>query len=405
MPALEHVVVVGASLAGLRAAEALRREGFDGRLTLVGAEAHWPPFDRPPLSKQVLLGKWETEKAVLRTDLDPGSDPKLDLRLGRRALALDAADQRVDLDDDTSLTYDGLVIATGTTPRTLPGTQEMRGVHVLRTIDDCVSLRRDIDGPAYVAVIGGGFIGCEVAAACRTLGHPVSIVEALPLPLVRVLGEQIGTAVAELHRENEVELHLGQGVEGLEGGDRVSGVRLADGTVVRADVVVVGIGVAPSTTWLEGSALVLDNGVLCDETLHAAGVEGVVAAGDVARWPNPVYGGALMRVEHWTNAAEQGEHAARALLAWSRGEQPEAFSSVPYFWSEQYGVRFQMVGTWAHGDEQHVVEGDPLGGDRKGVLAFVRGDTVVGALCVNRPNRTLPWTKHIAAKATFPPPE
>ncbi|HVM09613.1 MAG TPA: FAD/NAD(P)-binding oxidoreductase [Acidimicrobiales bacterium] len=405
MPDLGSVVVVGASLAGMRAAEALRREGFDGQLTLVGAETHWPPFDRPPLSKQVLVGKWEADKAVLRTDLDPATDDRLELRLGRRAIDLDAAERRITLDDDTTLDYDGLIIATGATPRTLPGVQQVTGIHVLRTIDDCSSLRRDLDGPAYVTVIGAGFIGCEVAAAARALGHPVALVEALPLPLVRVLGEDIGKMTSELHREHGVELHLGSGVEGIDGVQRVEGVRLTNGEVVKADVVVVGIGVTANTDWLAASGLVIDNGVLCDQSLLAAGAEGVAAAGDVARWPNPVYDGALMRIEHWTNAAEHGEHAARSLLAWARGEEPPAFESIPYFWSEQYGVRFQMVGTWAEGDEQHVVEGDPLGPERKGVIAFVRGDRVIGALCVNRPNRTLPWRKHIEARATYPVPE
>lgn len=389
----------------MRAAEALRREGFTGRLTLIGSETHWPPFDRPPLSKQVLVGKWETDKAILRTDLDPSTDHQLDLRLGRKAINLDVGERRIDLDDDTSLTFDGLVIATGTTPRTLPGVQQVRGIHVLRTVDDCMALRKELDGPASVAIIGGGFIGCEVAAACRTLGHPVSIIEALPLPLVRVLGEQIGTFVADLHRSHGVEVHLGSGVDGIDGEMRAEGVRLSNGETVKADVVVVGIGVVTNTSWLEAAGLVLDNGVLCDEALVAVGAEGIVAAGDIARWPNPMYDGTLMRIEHWTNAAEQGEHAARSLLAWSRGEEPPPFVSIPYFWSEQYDVRFQMVGTWAQGDEQHIVEGDPFGEERKGVMAFVRDGTVIGALCINRPNRTLPWRKHIEARAPFPVPE
>jgi NADPH-dependent 2,4-dienoyl-CoA reductase/sulfur reductase-like enzyme len=397
----------------MRTAESLRRHGFGGRLTLVGGETHWPPFDRPPLSKQVLIGKWATERALLRTDLDPTVDDALELRLGRRAIGVDFAARRVDLDDDSSLEFDGMVIATGATPRTLPGLQQVRGIHVLRTIDDCVALRADLDGPAYVAIVGAGFIGCEVAAACRELGHPVAIIEALPLPLVRVLGDDVGGMMARLHEEHGVSLHLGVGVDGLEGEERVSGVRLVNGDVVKADVVVVGIGVRTNTEWLEGSGLVVENGVLCDESLLAVGVPGVAVAGDVARWPNPVFDGALMRIEHWTNAAEQGEHAATSLLASARGEQPAPFESIPYFWSDQYDVKLQMVGTWAQGDAQYVVEGDPYGlgtgGDggreRKGVVAFVRGDTVVGALCVNRPNRTLPWRNHVANRASWPPPE
>ena len=397
--------MVGASLAGMRAAERLRREGFTGRITLIGAEKHWPPYDRPPLSKQVLMAEWDVERARLRTELDIDNDVQLDLRVGRRAIGIDVSSRSLSLDDGSTLAYDGLIVATGSTPRTLPGVQQVRGIHVLRTVDDCAKLRADLDGPAYVAIVGGGFIGSEVAAACRTLGHPVAVIEALPLPLIRVLGEDIGRMVAELHRSNGVDVHLGVGVEALEGEQRVSGVRLTNGEVVKADVVVIGIGVTLNVDWLAAAGLVLDNGIVCDASLLAVGAEGIAVAGDIARWPNPIYDGALMRIEHWTNAAEQGEHAARSLLAWSRDEEPEPFSSIPYFWSHQYGVRFQMVGIWSEGDAQYVVEGDPLGDERKGVIAFVRGDTVVGALCVNRPNRTLKWRTHIAERATWPVPE
>ena len=388
----------------MRAAEALRREGDEGRIVLIGVERHWPPFDRPPLSKQVLLGKWERDKALLRTELDPATDDGLELVLGRRAVGLDAAAREVTLDDGATVAYDGLIVATGATPRRLPGYDHLAGIHVLRTVDDCDALRADLVDGRRVAVIGAGFIGCEVAAACRTLGHEVALVEALPLPLVRVLGEQIGAMTAALHREHGVAVHLGVGVDTIEGDERVRRVRLADGTQIDAEVVVVGIGVTPATEWLEGSGVVLDNGVVCSAALLAEGVSGIAAAGDIARWPNPAFGGQVMRIEHWTNAAEQAEHAARSLLAQAGGRDAEPFESIPYFWSEQYGVRLQMVGTWATGDAQHVVEGDPLGEERKGVIAFVRDGTVVGALCINRPNRTLLWRNHIADRATWPIP-
>ena len=382
----------------------MRREGYAGRISLIGAETHWPPFDRPPLSKQFLTGKWGQDRVVLRTDLDPGVDTNLEVRLGSRAIDLDLGERRLELDDGTHVDFDGLIVATGTTPRTLPGVQEVRGVHVLRTIDDCVALRADLGGPASVAVIGAGFIGCEVAAACRTLGHPVTIVEPLPNPLVRVLGPAIGEMVADLHREHGVELHLGAAVAGIDGVERVSGVRMVNDDLVKADVVVVGIGVEPATSWLEGAGLVIDNGVVCDSSLLAVGREGVAVAGDVARWPHPLFGGNLMRIEHWTNATEQGEHAARSLLAWAAGEEPEPFETVPYFWSDQYDVKLQMIGTRADGDDEHVVEGDPLGPERKGVIAFVREGIVVGALCVRRPNRTLAWRQHVANRARWPVP-
>jgi 3-phenylpropionate/trans-cinnamate dioxygenase ferredoxin reductase subunit len=406
LTAFESIAVVGASLSGVRAAETLRREGYTGRLTLIGSETHWPPVDRPPLSKHLLDGRWDVERARVRTELDPGTDPALDLRLGRRAIALDLDARTLALDDDSTVDFDGLVIATGVTPRTLSGVQRTRGVHVLRTADDSAALRADIDGPAYIAVVGAGFIGCEVAATCRQLGHPVSLVEAFPLPLGAALGDRMGEFMARLHRENGVDLYLGQGVAAIEGDQRVDGVRLVDGTLVRADVVVLGIGVSPMTDWLEGSGIVIDNGVLCDATLAAHGVENVVACGDVARWPHELFDGDLMRVEHWTNAAEQAEHAARTLLR--PVDEREPFTRVPYFWSEQFGTRLQFVGTRRPEDDVVVVEGGIDGptdddGKHHAVVAFVRGDErrVVGALCINRANRTIEWTNRIADRAVL----
>lgn len=405
------VVVVGTGLAGIRAAETLRRNGFAGRITLVGAEKHWPPFDRPPLSKELLSGKWPQERGRLRTELDPVTDatPRgLDLVLGRRAIALDTTTRTITFDDDTAVSYDGLVVATGTSPLTLPGVQEIRGVHVLRTADDMASLKADLDGPAYVAVVGAGFIGCEVAATCREMGHPVSLVEALDKPLVNILGDDMGELVAELHRDHGVELHTGQLVTALEGQQRVDGVRLVDGTLVRADTVVIGIGVAPNTGWLEGSGLLIDNGIVCDATLAAVGVENVVVAGDVARWPHPLYDGELVRIEHWTNAAEQGEHAARTLLAQleggSDGNTPEPFATVPYFWTDQYDTRLQLLGRSTGADRIVVAEPPERteDGRQRLVVAYLREDRVAGALCVNRPNRTIAWRNAVAERAAWP---
>lgn len=390
----------------MRAAETLRREGFAGTITLVGAETHWPPVDRPPLSKQLLAGTWDLDRSRLRTTLDPANDGRLDLRLGRRAVDADVATGELTLDDGATVGFDGLVVATGGTPRRLPRVGDLAGTHLLRTVDDSLALRTDLERGARLAVVGAGFIGCEVAVAARHFGCQVDVVEALPLPLVRVLGEQVGQMAADLHRENGVTLHLGVGVEAIEGDDRVTGVRLTTGALIEADALVVGIGVTPATEWLAGTDLVIDNGVSCDETLAAHGAANVVAAGDVARWPNPAFGGAVMRIEHWTNAAEQGEHAAITLLRSLAGgtPEPEPFVSVPYFWSDQYGVRLQMLGVWAEHDDVHVAEGDPLAGERRGVLAFVRDGVVTGALCVNRASRTLKWRKAIAERATWPLP-
>lgn len=386
---------MGGSLAGLRTAQALRREGHAGALTIVGTESHWPPYDRPPLSKQVLTGVWDIERVRLRVEdtLDAN------LRLGCSAVSVDLAGTRVGLDDGTSIDFDGLVVATGASPRTLPGTDAMKGVHVLRTLDDCLTLRDDLLTASRVVVIGAGFIGSEVAASCRALGLDVALVEALELPLVRVLGPEMGAFAADLHRANGVELHLGVGVDAIVGGDGVERVVLADGTELAADVVVVGIGVAPVTHWLEGSGLVIDDGLVCDASCVALESRGrVVAAGDVARWTNTFFGQS-MRIEHWTNAGEQAAHAANALLhgAAVAGE----FAPVPYFWSDQHGTKLQFIGTCAPGDELQVVEGST--DDGRFVAVYGRGGITVGALCVGWPARMMPYRSVIEDRAAFPP--
>ena len=285
------VVIAGASLAGLTAAETLRADGYEGAVIVVDPSTTIPA-DRPPLSKQVLAGEWPPEKAQHRAAARV-PELALDLRLGVAATALDAATRSITLSDGSQISADGIVLAMGAAPRRLPGDQPA-GVHVLRTMDDCLALRSDLDKmPARVAVIGAGFIGAEVAATCKSRGLEVTMIEAAPLPLGRVLPGELGGFIADLHRSHGVEVILGVGVEGLdsrtdvEGSQRVSGVRLTDGTVVPAEVVVVGIGVVPNTGWLEGSGLRLDNGVACDATCSAA--PGIVAAGDVASWPNPLY--------------------------------------------------------------------------------------------------------------------
>ncbi len=306
---MKSVVVVGASLAGLRAVETLRREGYAGKLTLVGDEPHLP-YDRPPLSKELLAGDWEHDQIVLRKV--PYEDLDLELRLGVAATALDVGARTVKLASGTELGFDGLVIATGCTPRTLPGQPSLDGVFTLRTIDDCHAIRDRLDAGARVCVIGAGFIGAEVAATCRKRGLDVTVLEALPQPMVRGLGMELGAVLARLHRDHGVDLRCGVTLESIEGTDKVEHVRLANGERVDCDVVLVAVGVSPETRWLEGSGLVLDDGVVCDETLLAA--PGIVAAGDVARWPNPAFDGEVMRVEHWTNAAEQGVFVGQRLL-------------------------------------------------------------------------------------------
>ena len=385
------ITIVGASLAGLNAAEALRREGFDGPVTLIGAESHLP-YDRPPLSKQVLAGEWEPERAAL-TDSEELAEDDIEVRLGVRATALDMAARELSLDTGETAAFDGLVIATGARCRTMGGVEGLDGVHVLRSLDDCLALRSDFEAmPPRVVVVGAGFIGAEVAATARGRGLEVTLVEALPTPLSRVLGDEMGQVCAEVHRDHGVDLRTGVGVSGISGGDRVERVTLSDGSAVDADVVVVGIGVIPNTEWLAGSGLQVDDGVICDAACLAA--ERVTAAGDVARWPNELFG-ETMRVEHWDNAAQQGSHAARRLL--DEGTGP--FTPVPWFWSDQYDRKIQLAGRVRGDDEVRVVTGSVE--ERRFAAIYGRAGRITGVLGFNRPRHVMRYRALIEQGASF----
>jgi NADPH-dependent 2,4-dienoyl-CoA reductase/sulfur reductase-like enzyme len=382
-----NIVVVGASLAGLRAVEALRRAGFDGSLTLVGAEPHLP-YDRPPLSKEVLQGRWDADRTPLRKSEDY-ADLALDLRLGRRAVRLDTSARSLELDDGESVPYDGLLIATGAAARQLAGTPDLPGIHLLRTLDDALAIRSALEKSPRVAVVGAGFIGAEVAASCRARGLEVTLIEALPVPLAHALGPEMGGVCAAIHRDEGVDLRCGVAVDGFDGGSRVERVRLSDGSAVEADLVVVGIGVRPETSWLESSGLELADGVVCDETC-ATRAPGVVAAGDVARWHNPRFE-EVMRVEHWTNAVEQAEHAAATLLAGPGGAS--AFAPVPFFWSDQYKAKIQFAGRAAPDDEMQVVHGST--DERRFVALYGRAGRLTGALAFNRARLLMGYRKQL----------
>ncbi|HJO20748.1 MAG TPA: FAD/NAD(P)-binding oxidoreductase, partial [Acidimicrobiales bacterium] len=379
-PVRDSVTIVGASLAGLRSAETLRRDGFGGRISLIGDEPH-QPYDRPPLSKQVLAGDWEPERALL-TPAEKLEPLGLDLRLGVRATGLDVAARELEV-DGVAEPFDGLLIATGARCRTLPGTGSPVGVHTLRTLDDCLAIRAALDdGARRMVVIGAGFIGAEVASVAVGRGTSVTLVEALPAPFARVLGQEMGAVVADVHVANGVDLRCGVGVSSVAGEPGAMTVAMADGSDVYADLVVVGIGVVPNTEWLEGSGLTLDDGVVCDPTCLAA--PNVVAAGDVARWTDPRTGES-MRVEHWDNAVEQGRHAARRLLA--TDEEAEVFAPVPWFWSDQYDRKIQLAGRPHPDDEVRVVDGST--DERRFAAFYGRRGQLTAVLGMNRPRQVM----------------
>ncbi|WP_019057012.1 NAD(P)/FAD-dependent oxidoreductase [Streptomyces prunicolor] len=381
---MTRIVVVGASAAGLAAAETLRREGYTGTLTLVGEEPR-PPYDRPPLSKQVLAAEWEPDRVALRTPADlSGLD--LDLRLGVAATALDLATQEVWLSDGAQVSYDRLVIATGVRPRRLPG----EGAHVLRTLDDALTLRERLGPGRKLVVVGAGFLGAEAAAVAWRLGAEVTLLEPAPVPLAHAVGEQVGQVLAQAHVDHGVKLRTGVSVTEVTD----EGVRLGTGEEIEADEVLVAIGSLPNTEWLADSGLSVGDGVVCDEYCEAA--KNVYAAGDVARWYNPLFE-TSMRIEHRTNAAEQGMAAARNLL---NSEARKAFSPVPYFWSDQYDMKIQAYGYLRGHDEVAVVDGDL--GERRFVAAYRTGDRLTGALAVGMPPKAIRvWRQAIVAGASW----
>lgn len=387
------VVVVGAGLGGIRVAENLRNNGFADPVTLVGAETH-PPYDRPPLSKSVLLGKDD------RVDLKPEEfygENDIALRLGSAVTAVSPADKTITLASGDTVAYDTLVLATGLDPRPFPGLADaVAGVHMIRTYDDAVALRGEIDSASTAVVIGAGFIGCEVAASLTARGLSVSLVEPAPTPLAVALGEQIGTLVSRLHTDNGVDLRTGVGVAEIvvaedEGGSRVRAVKLADGTELPADIVVVGIGSTPVTGYLEGSGIDLaprevGGGIACDATGHTS-AEDVFALGDVANWRDE--DGTPHRVEHWNHTVEQASVVAHQITG---GDAVTA--AVSYFWSDQFDVKIQVLGAPRADDTVHLIDDDGKKFvayySRDGILTGVVGAGKVGAVMKTRPKLQTP---------------
>ncbi|MFF1308428.1 NAD(P)/FAD-dependent oxidoreductase [Streptomyces sp. NPDC058307] len=382
---MKRITVVGASAAGLAAVETLRREGYDGTITLVGEEPELP-YDRPPLSKQLLAAEWEPDRLALRTSADLAA-LDLDLRLGVAASGLELGARTVRLADGSEVPYDGLVIATGMRPRRLPGA----GAHVLRTLDDALTLRQRLFPGQRLVVVGAGFLGAEAAAVAWRLGVRVTLLEPAAVPLAHAVGTEVGRLLARAHVDRGVELRCGVTVTEVT----EEGVRLAGGEVVEGDEVLVAVGSLPNTEWLEGSGIALGDGVVCDEYCEAA--ENVYAAGDVARWYNPLFA-TSMRVEHRTNAAEQGMVAARNLLAAPGARKP--FAPVPYFWSDQYDMKVQAYGYLRGHEEVAVVEGDLA--QHRFVAAYRTGDRVSGALAIGMPPKVVrQWRQTIAVGAAW----
>ncbi len=388
---MERIVVVGAGLAGLSACDELRRLGFDGELFLVGDEPH-DPYDRPPLSKQFLAGKWERDRLALR---EPEKLATLSLeRVVGEASALELAARRLLLRSGEAIGYEGLVLATGSRARRLPAFDRLANAFVLRSLDDALALRAAIAPASRLLVVGGGFIGMEVAATARGLGCEVSVVEPLAAPLLRALGPAAGQACAAVHRHHGVELHLGVAVDSVseEGAERAVVALLGDGTRLEADLALVGVGAAPNVSWLGGSGLEVGaDGVACDASLRVA--PGVVVAGDIARFPHGP-AGTLLRLEHRTNAAEQGAHAARSLLG-----EDSPFATVPYVWSDQYDLKIQLLGLPEPGDELEVVEGELEAGRFLGL--YGRAGRLVAAVGFSMPRALMRVRSQLADGAAF----
>ncbi|WP_053743082.1 NAD(P)/FAD-dependent oxidoreductase [Streptomyces sp. NRRL WC-3618] len=379
---ISRVVIVGASAAGLAAAETLRREGHTGPLTLIGDEPA-APYDRPPLSKEILSGAWPPDRLPLRNQADLDA-LGLDARYGREAIGVNVAAGTVLLADGTQVPYDGLIVATGVRPRRLPGTP----AHVLRTLDDALALKDRLGPGRTLAVVGAGFLGAEAASVAAGLGTQVTLLEPAPVPLAHAVGEDVGRMLAQAHLHHGVDLRTGTGVSEVVPG----GVRLGDGSVVEAETVLVSIGSRPNTEWLAGSGLPVGDGLSCDMFCSAA--RGVYGAGDVARWHNPLFG-TSMRIEHRTNAAEQGMAAARNLLGARR-----PFAPVPYFWSDQYDMKIRAYGYLRGHEEMRIAEGSLA--EREFTAVYRTGDRLTGVLAVGMPPRTTrPWQQAIAARTTW----
>jgi 3-phenylpropionate/trans-cinnamate dioxygenase ferredoxin reductase component len=388
---ISRLVIIGASLAGLRAAQAARKAGFDGELVIVGAERHLP-YTRPPLSKKLLAGEQSIDQVHL-----PCDTLEAEWRLGVSAFSLDRDRRRVVLSDGDELAYDRLILATGSRPRRWPGPGgELEGVHMLRTIDDSLALRAAFERRPRIAIVGAGFIGCEVAQTARKAGLDVTLIDVAETPMPP-LGAELGGWCADLHRSHGVDLRLGTGVAALVGDRRVEAVELAGGERIAADLVVVGLGAVPNTEWLAGSGLQADPGLKCDATLTAIGDPDILGAGDIVSWPHPLADGEALRIEHWTVAAEQGQLAGRNVLLAPDERKP--YEAPPYFWSDQYDAKIQSLGLPGRAERLDLIESTP---DRSRVVyAGERDGLLVGVVAINAPRRLGAYRMALADPPAF----
>jgi 3-phenylpropionate/trans-cinnamate dioxygenase ferredoxin reductase component len=385
------IVIIGGGLAAARTAEQLRKSEYDGPVVIVSDEVHLP-YDRPPLSKDVLQDHHRGHDEVALKPAEFYTDNDITLRLGSAATSVDTAAKIVTLADETTLGYDELVIATGLVPKRIPSIPELAGIWVLRSLDDALALREHASAARRAVIIGAGFIGCETAASLRKLGVDVVLVEPQPAPLAAVLGEQVGQLVARLHRAEGVDVRTGTGVAEVRGDNgHVSAVELSDGTVLEADLVVIGIGSRPATDWLAGSGIDLsgtDRGVLCDEVGRTSAPH-VWALGDIASWRDAT--GHQVRVEHWSNVAEQ----VRVMVPSILGLEPPEVVVVPYFWSDQYDVKIQCLGEPEAEDIVHLVSDD----GRKFLAYYERDGALVGVVGGGMPGKVMKARSKIAAGA------
>lgn len=372
MASKEHYVIVGASTAGNSAAETLRKEGFDGRITLIGRESD-RPYDRPPLSKEYLRGEKEQEKLYFKPS-EFYQEQEIDLHLGDSAARIDVSNRSLELDSGESLKFDKLLLATGSRARKLDiSGNRLEGVHYLRTIGSSRRLGSDLEKGGRAVIVGAGFIGLEVAASCRMKGLDVTVLEIEDVPLRHAIGEELGNLCADIHRDQGVEFRLGEGIQEIQGDGRAERVITSSSAELPCDMVVIGVGAFPDTQLADGSDIKVDDGIVVNEYCETT-VPGIYAAGDVASWWHPDLGRRI-RVEHWDNAINQAATAARNMLG-----QQESYSPVLYFWSDQYDLNLQYVGE-AHGSDKMIYRGDPE--DRKFSAFFMKDGLVQATFAVN----------------------